>query len=143
MPRTMFESESIPVLANALNFAAERNKVIANNIANIDTPGFHARDLRVDEFKKMLGRAIDDREARHPFEFRMRRTPHIAVKGGSPVFEPYSIKSDGVRRHDRNNVIIEREMSKLAKNAMYAKISQQFLVKKFRQLETAISGRVT
>lgn len=49
------------VLHSAINGLALRQEVIADNIANVDTPGFRARSV---EFESTLERAIERGEAR-------------------------------------------------------------------------------
>ena len=41
----LFQSSSIPVMQEVINFAQARQAVLAGNIANIDTPGYKAKDL--------------------------------------------------------------------------------------------------
>ena len=61
----MFQSTTIPVLQEVVSFSQARHAVLAGNIANIDTPGYQARDLSVEDFQARLKQAIDDRD-QHP-----------------------------------------------------------------------------
>lgn len=53
----MFESVTSLALESALDGLAMRQRAIANNVANVNTPGYHAR--RVD-FESALSRSIAD-----------------------------------------------------------------------------------
>lgn len=57
----MLETTSIPILEQVVQFTEARHTVLAGNIANMDTPGYKARDLSVEDFQKRLGEAIDAR----------------------------------------------------------------------------------
>ena len=55
----LFTSTNIPALGEVLNFAQARHGVLAGNIANINTPGYHVRDLSVETFQQKLKEAIE------------------------------------------------------------------------------------
>ena len=52
----LFQSTSIPVLLEVVKFTKARHAVLAGNIANIDTPGYQARDLSVEDFQRSWSR---------------------------------------------------------------------------------------
>src|SRR4051812_30293878 len=62
MLNEMFANSPIPVLEQLVNFSQSRHKVLASNIANIDTPGYRTRDLSVEKFQDKLKGAIDVRD---------------------------------------------------------------------------------
>ena len=47
----LFQSTTIPALEQVVNFTEARHNVLAGNIANVDTPGYKARDLSVEDFQ--------------------------------------------------------------------------------------------
>ena len=49
-------SGTISTLDKALNYSAAKQKVISQNIANVDTPNYKAKDVR---FKASLNEALD------------------------------------------------------------------------------------
>lgn len=55
----MFDSVSFNAVSSALDGLALRQRVIANNVANINTPGFHAGRV---EFEDALASAVSDGE---------------------------------------------------------------------------------
>ena len=65
MLSNMFESTTIPVLEQVVNFTQARHGVLAGNIANIDTPGYKTRDISPDEFQARLDEAIKFRKQRN------------------------------------------------------------------------------
>src|SRR3954452_8922749 len=55
---SLFSASVIPVVEQAVKFGQARHNVLAGNIANIDTPGYRARDLSVEVFQPRLQEAI-------------------------------------------------------------------------------------
>ena len=54
-------SGSLPVMQKVVQFAAGRHSLIADNVANISTPGFRPLDVSLEEFQSTLGNAVDER----------------------------------------------------------------------------------
>jgi flagellar basal-body rod protein FlgB len=115
MIANLFDSTTIPVLQEVVNFSQARHTVLAGNIANMDTPGYKVRDLSVEDFQSRLQQAI---ETRH---------------------EPPS-SSEG--HHDQNNVGIEHQVTEMVKNQMQHNMALSIMVQQFHLLETAISEKV-
>ena len=53
----VFDSVSMVALNSALDGLAERQRVIANNVANLQTPGYHAQRV---QFEDALTQAVAD-----------------------------------------------------------------------------------
>lgn len=56
----MFNSTTIPVLEQVMNFSQARHAVLAGNIANMDTPGYRVRDLSPEKFEAKLKEALTE-----------------------------------------------------------------------------------
>ncbi len=94
-----------------MTLLSERQKLVASNIANADTPGYHTQDI----------------DFRTEFE--------NATAAQSPaVIEPagLSTKADG------NNVNLDREARLLAENALRFSIASNFARAEISTLRTAI-----
>ncbi len=50
MLESLFQSTTVTALEQVVNFTQARHTVLAGNIANIDTPGYQAKDLSVRGF---------------------------------------------------------------------------------------------
>ena len=132
----LFQSTSIPVLQEVVSFSQARQAVLAGNIANIDTPGYQARDLSVEDFQTRLKQAIEDRddpEIRSPGESELPPKPLMAEVAKSTRM---------VLRHDRGNVDMESQVTEMVKNQMQHNTALAVLTDQFRQLQTAIRGTV-
>lgn len=132
----LFRSTTIPILQEVVGFAQARHTVLAGNIANLDTPGYKLRDLATDEFQVTLREAV---AARHrPAERSLGNDPQpSAARLAEVVRHPRTIL-----RHDLDNVGIEHQVSEMVKNQMQHNLALSLMIKQFRVLETAISGRV-
>ncbi|WP_411711041.1 flagellar basal body rod protein FlgB [Marinobacter sp. R17] len=118
----------------ALNMRVQRAEILANNLANADTPGFKARDI---DFKSALGEAQGQSG-----ELAMARTepghidPDAAMSDRALLMyrNPYQPSLDG------NTVDAQQEQARFMRNAMDYQASFQFLNSKFAGLTKAIKG---
>lgn len=137
MYESIFGSTTIPVLEQVVNFAQSRHTVLAANIANLDTPGYQARDLSVEDFQTRLQEAI---RTRH--QPPLSRSPgEPAPKRGSTLSE-VAENSKTILYHDQSNVGIEYQVTEMVKNQLQHNLALSIMTSQFRLLETAISERV-
>ena len=136
--RSLFEADSIPILERMLSFSEARHRVLAENVANAETPSWRRKDLRVDEFRAQLERAVQEREKR-PGRFSMRE---VDLSGGMER-GPFLFRRShaGMLRHDENNVDMDREMALLGRNGLFHNTVAALLKQKYGSLRTALSGR--
>lgn len=133
----LFSSDSWWILERSLDAAALRQRVIADNIANVDTPQFKASTV---EFESELRRALASDAPRSVFPFR-RRIPYPATPSLPDVAPRVVPRTDTVARNDGNNVDIDYEMTALAENDLYYQSIARVLNDSFGRLRTAIEGR--
>ncbi len=146
MFKTMFSKGILPVAETMASFAEQRHAVLANNIANIDTPYYKARDLHLDEFRKALGKAIDQRRTGNPRLWNMRGTSHVhfdamGTFGSSLRVDSKKVHDINILAHDQNKRSIETEMSELAKNQALHRVMNALEVQEFAAIEGAIKER--
>jgi flagellar basal-body rod protein FlgB len=132
-----------PALARKLaTFAEARQSVLADNIANIDTPGYKARDLPLAEFQQMLARASEESRATGgPLRFQSTRGVDVAADGNM-TFTPVEREENNILFHDQGNRSIETEMSEIVKNALMHRVAVEVLRKQYETLEVAIRERL-
>jgi flagellar basal body rod protein FlgF len=73
---------AIPVLEATMRFAAQRQRLIAHNIANLSTPDFRPLDVSVPAFQKSLREAVEARRAGRTAPgapLQMGRNPEVEV----------------------------------------------------------------
>jgi flagellar basal-body rod protein FlgB len=128
------QSSTIPVLEQVVNFAQQRHAVLAGNLANIDTPGYHTRDLSPEVFQARLRGAIKQREQQH--------TPlSQASMSTSDPFAEATHNLDGILFHDDNNRSLEQQISAIADNELQHNMALGLLTKQYQLLNVAISER--
>lgn len=89
-------------LASALaHHASARQQVISENVANADTPGYRARDIR--PFSDLV-------ETGPAFEARQTRPGHVAFGAGIDGFEPEQVAAFGAETPNGNSVSLEDQM---------------------------------
>lgn len=140
---SLFQRESMPVMESAMGFYTQKQAVIMNNIANAQTPYYKRQTVPDQEFHGLLREAITERERSHPSSFQFRNVPDIAFGGGVlPRTRMISGREWGPERHDENSVVIEKEMSDLAQNALLLSATQKLVRKKLNMMSAALRDRV-
>jgi flagellar basal-body rod protein FlgB len=118
----------------ALALRARRTEVLANNVANADTPNFKARDI---DFKAVL--ASQSQGAEHTGRLRTTHTRHIDV---TPLDaqEDLKYRNPMLPSLDGNTVDGHVEQAAFADNTVQFMASLRFLDSKFKGLMSAIKG---
>lgn len=124
-------SGSISLLEQSLDYATVKQRVISNNIANVDTPNYKAKDVHF--------RALLEQEMNRTFRVQLTNEKHIpiSVSGYSPI----QITTSSVQyNHNGNSVDMDSEMVKLAENQIYYNAMVDRLNGKFQTLKSVIKG---
>jgi flagellar basal-body rod protein FlgB len=112
-------SQIVDLLEAGLRAETLRQKAIANNVANLETPGYRRIDVK---FEELLAKAIDSGEI-DPQELEME----IYQTERTPV------KANG------NDVNMEGEVGEMVKNTLRHKAYIRLLQKKYSQIDEAIN----
>jgi len=98
------------LLFKNLSFRNEKQKIIAANIANINTPGYKTKDLK---FNDLLNKK---KEKDLPLMVtNPKHIPFFIEDKIKSTYEVYEVK--GLEeQNDGNNVNLDREISKMAQN---------------------------
>jgi len=143
MLSSLFDSSTVPVLEQVVNFTQSRHGVLAGNIANIDTPGYKTRDISPEQFQDRLKNAVDQRRqaAQSPtYAINAQlagRTPATGHDGMNEVRE--SMKS--ILYHDNSDVSIEQQVTEISKNQAQHNLALSLMTSQFRLLRAAITER--
>jgi len=137
---------ALPALEMTMRFAAQRQKILAHNVANLNTPGFIARDVDPASFQKVLSEAVDKRRERSgsafgDLEWQGTRELERLGRDGSLRLNPIKAHA-GVLGHDRNATDIERLMQDMVENASVFRAAADLLKKQKGTILTAIAQRV-
>ena len=129
-------TDLLTALKGSLAYNGARQKILATNIANNDTPNYKAKDLKALNFKKLLTSQSD---------FTLSRTSASHFSGGSkslggqslrPIIErdPYDSTPDG------NKVNLEQQLTKMNQVTSNYTLATN-LIRKYKSLHSlALSG---
>ena len=126
-----FES-ALGIHESALKLRGERAQVLANNLANADTPNFKARDL---DFKQVLARQSGADSA---FGMRATHARHLPAVGQGDSEMLYRVPNQP--SIDGNTVEEQVEHGEYMKNALQLQASFTFLNSRFKGLTSALRG---
>jgi flagellar basal-body rod protein FlgB len=139
----LFNQDSLAAMEATLQFTHARNCVLANNLANIDTPGF--RMLRLDKaaFQQTLQDALDEQQA-HGGPLRLQDSGQIGTGADGRVeFCPQTSPPFNLLFHDRTNPRLEQILADVADNNALHLFAAAMLGGRLNAIHTAIRGRVT
>ncbi len=100
-------------LEHYLTLVSTRQRLVASNIANADTPGFKTKDI--------------------DFDSELRN----ALSGTSPVSREVS---GLITKNDGNNVDLDREARLLSENALRFNVASNLLRSNIKRIRMAIEG---
>jgi len=98
-------------IAHYMDLLSARQKLVVSNIANVDTPGYHSKDI--------------------DFQFEYMSL----LPGGTPNV----VETPGMVVHnDGNNVSLDRETRLLAENALRFNVASGLMKTQMKMVESAI-----
>ena len=107
---------TLQMLQSYLKLTNERQQLIVSNMANVDTPGYHTKDL---DFQGALQQAMKE--------------------GGETHMAPTVLDTPGLpERPDGNNVNVDREGMMLSETQLQYQLGVQLVKDQFHTLYTAI-----
>lgn len=133
----------MPALISTMSYNESRLKMIAQNVANVGTPGYRARQLDVKAFQRSLREALDakKRDPKQPFVMDVGNEVATDPLGHLRV-TPSLVPVQNILFHDGTNISIERQMANLAETGMMHQTAATLLRGSFEGLRKAIRGRV-
>ncbi|MFM1822937.1 MAG: Flagellar basal body rod protein FlgB [Planctomycetota bacterium] len=131
---------SLPALERSLQYMSARQKLLAGNLANAETPGYRPVDVDPRAFQASLREALESG--------RVAPDGGIALDDGAPVrFHEGGVElrpevlAENILFHDGNDRSMERLMQRLSENVYAFRIASQFLRGQFDQINSAIRER--
>ena len=135
-----------PVLEQMLKFAGARQRLLAHNLANIDTPNFVPLDVSPRAFQEHLARAARKRAAATGGEtgaLELTDTDEVTFgQGAGAMTLTPATPSGNILYHDRNNRDLERLMQAVAENQLAFRTASDLLRRQNDLLRSAIAQRV-
>jgi flagellar basal-body rod protein FlgB len=128
--------KALGIHETALGFRAQRAEVLANNIANADTPNYRARDL---DFAAVLAEQSEKQNGK-PFGLSRTDTQHIAAEGIQLADPALRYRTPFHPSIDQNSVDMQQEQASYTENAVQFQASFTLLNSKFKGLVSALRG---
>lgn len=130
-------------LDNALNFNSqamrllgERQKILANNIANADTPGFKARDI---DFSSELKQAVaNGHTGNSGLAMTTTSDRHIAIQPKGTMVHDLKYRVPDQPSLDGNTVDMDRERSAFADNMLRQQASVTMMKSSISRIKSAM-----
>jgi flagellar basal-body rod protein FlgB len=128
----------VSVHATALEVRSRRGELIANNLANADTPGYQARDI---DFRQAMARAAGETPT-SGVQLSTTNAGHIGgnTSANAATNPDLKYRTPLAPALDGNTVDAQVEQAAFAENAVRYQATLTFLNSKFRGLLTAIMG---
>ncbi len=124
-------SNTIDSLEKGLNYSSLKQEVISQNIANVDTPDYKAKEVR---FKDLLNQSMD--QSKEAFRTDPRHFRFNTASKTNNIVEQKNVSYN----NNGNSVDMDKEMSDLATNQIYFDALTEQLNLKFNSLKDVIKG---
>ncbi|MEW5701281.1 MAG: flagellar basal body rod protein FlgB [Candidatus Zixiibacteriota bacterium] len=128
----LFDQIGIPRLERALDLTAARQRLLTENVANAETPGYRRKDIN---FAAELKAAQQNQS---PVGMRMTRPGHITSHAATRT---YKVVTDAPAPGDNYALSLDQEMAKVAENQLEYSIATRLVSRKFDGIQLAIRGR--
>ena len=131
---------SLPALERSMQFMAARQKLLAGNLANAETPGFRPIDVDPRRFQGALHEALDADRIDQQGSLAFDDTAPIAFTATGTELKP-EILADNIMFHDGNDRSMERLMQRVTENVYAFRTASQLMRNQFELLNSAIRER--
>ncbi|ESQ80076.1 flagellar basal body rod protein FlgB [Asticcacaulis sp. YBE204] len=120
-------------LKGKMGWLSQRQKLVAQNVANASTPGFKPRDLKQMDFAGMMKGEAEQTG----LGLSLTSAGHMNVEGAG-TFAPKSVVTpDSETTMDGNSVVLEEQMLKMAESRMQYEAAIGFYQKSLGLLRMA------
>lgn len=128
MIKNIFNTPIINLLEKGLDFTALRHRIISENIAHSETPGYKKKEVLFSEVLNSINK-----------EFCSNSVKNSVFQKSEQERAITTIQSVS-QRNDGNNVDPDEEMAKLAQNTVFYQTLSEQINSQFNQLRTVITG---
>jgi flagellar basal-body rod protein FlgB len=128
----MFLEQIIGIMSRALDASSLRQKAIANNIANADTPGY--KPVRV-SFEDML-----QKELGSSFTGTKTNVQHLDIGNSDNLPTPQLVQEDTTMTNSSNGVDVDYEMTEMSKNSLWYQSLAYGVNQEFNLIKLSIKG---
>ncbi len=136
LEKILFDKTDLPVISRAMDAAMLRSRTIANNIANVTTPGYRRVEV---SFEEQLRIALDRTrlQGTRTDDQHMDMGRKDLSEVNAEAYHPY----DPTQPSGVNNVDIDTEMAKLAETQIEYNFAVKFGQGLFKKINAAIQAK--
>jgi flagellar basal-body rod protein FlgB len=131
-------------LSRKMAWLADRQEVLAQNVAEANTPGYKAKDIKPADFRDVLGQTgtatATSASVGRPLVLTVTNPAHFTgVHRGSTTATVYETKDrEAPGRLSGNDVVIEDELAKVGQNAMDYELATNLYKRHVAMFKTAL-----
>jgi flagellar basal-body rod protein FlgB len=141
-------ADTLDFQAQALALRSERQRLIASNIANADTPGYVARELDFASALRQAAARLSPEStggnriaAGSATSLAATQAGHLAGTGSAGGAAPLTYAVAAQTNLDRNSVDMDRERASFADNTVKYEATLRFINGQVRTMLSAITGQ--
>jgi flagellar basal-body rod protein FlgB len=139
MVNRLLNTDTSELVHRSLDASALQHKLISNNLANVDTPGFKRSEVIFREkLKTALEQRLNTLEQLPAYKTNSKHLNFSDVLDMNSIQPEVITYNNTILRNDQNNVDIDVEMAKLAQNTVLYNTLAQITQMQFNQLKFAI-----
>ena len=128
--KVLFGNSTLEMGKAALDAASLRQRAIASNLANAETPGYRAREV---VFEELLS------AEQQKLPVAQTQPGHLAAPRGPSIPQPLvRPRADTMEGGSVNNVSAEQEMTELTQNTIHFQALSQLLLNQYHGVRDAI-----
>lgn len=128
----VFQKLDIPRLQTVLDLTSTRQKLLTENVANAETPGYQRKDI---DFRTELKTAMGQSGGA---SMKATRPEHLGADGAAHASK---VNREKIPAGEQFGVNVDREMAAVAENQLEFSVAAKLVTKKFEALRSVIRGR--
>jgi flagellar basal-body rod protein FlgB len=134
-------SSSLPALERSIQYMSARHRLLAGNLANIETPGYRPVDVQPAAFQSALRDALESGKVDGGGSLSFEDSAPVSFSKGGTELKP-EVLAENIMFHDGNDRSMERLMQRVQENVYAFRIASQLMRNQFELLNTAIRERM-
>ncbi len=138
MSRDIFQRSGLDLLKRSLDAYTLRQKVIAENIAHVETPGYRTRSV---DFETRLAAAMDKSPSSGALGLKGTGDRHLPMSQAPLPAAAVREESERALDNGVNDVSMDLEMAALAETSLRHKLVTRILSMRYQALRNAVRGR--
>ncbi len=123
------------ILVKIIEFTRTRQKILTQNITNVNNAGFVPKELAVNEFSGLLNNALNEHIRNQRLLLRDTENIKFGVKGSFEV-KPMVDEHGKELLEENRDEYLELQITKLLENSLNQRVAAEFLRQKQKTVST-------